>query len=98
MEIFWANGTINLEDTELESSDEEIEVKFIKSVPAKEEEQKWDDKKPINFGLDRRSKIKIEEKSNLLIRDVSEIVEPKNFKEAWNNDDPEERIKWQEAI
>ena len=97
-EFFNKKGSINLEDTELESSDEEIEVEFSKVVQSKVQKQKTDDKKPINFGLERKAKVKIEDESNLLTHDENKVIEPNIFKEAWYSEDPGEKHKWQEAI
>lgn len=55
-------GKFDLDDTELESSDKEIEVEFIKSVITNENRQLEEIQRPTNFGLERRAKIKQEMK------------------------------------
>jgi hypothetical protein len=69
--LFCWIGTINLGDIESESSDEEVEVEFIKSVPEKEEEEKEKEKergfKTNKFWFrKKKSNNKIEEESKFV--------------------------------
>jgi hypothetical protein len=67
----------------LESSDKEIKIEFLKSVPAKAKQQSKENKKEIDYELDRRGKVKQENELSVLTGDIAEILEPRNVREAW---------------
>ena len=102
-EYFKGESKNNLEDTELESSDEEIEVEFIKTVPPKAEdktkiEEETANVRAINHGLHRRVRFKQEDESVMIMVKSDEKEEPKSFKQAWYNEDMNDQKKWREAI